>query len=516
MALVVEQTLPFSASQLDLENPDRWNRLFPLIRPSVVNIQSKEGQDILVDKSLLRGNAVQVAAVGSAGNTSSKLFSNKHASAFVTQKEGAKNVKATDIYEALGAAGANIANGVVVIRIGSTRNIQPLTNGSSKLVQIEVAMEVEFDHLLALLAVAKPEIRGSFDKCSELLETFLHNAESVGTTFDVQKVGSRPSVTHSTGPAVFESAKASVGKDLSAVLKSKLAKNGPVTYSVHYADTNGLSRLENYLLAHEISEFFAAQNIPVYTTASTVLDKTSPGRGWLISLCPIPNSLLATQAKPPNSLSNPGSASRTTMAPRKATSPMKLVDGEVRRRLVNGCNALIKEEPIITEYDTIVGDGDCGYTLRDGAKQVLGFIGTQDLAELPQSLSALVDDLEVNMGGTSGALYCIFLSSLAQSLWDAASFADALVDAQNHLLKYTRARLGDRTMLDCLIPFVDTWKATGDLDKALREASQGVEGTKKLEAKLGRSTYLDESATKGVPDPGAYGLLKLLEGIAKA
>jgi hypothetical protein len=38
---------------------------------------------------------------------------------------------------------------------------------------------------------------------------------------------------------------------------------------------------------------------------------------------------------------------------------------------------------------------------------------------LPQSLSDLVDDLEVNMGGTSGALYCIFLSSLAQYLWDA-------------------------------------------------------------------------------------------------
>lgn len=177
---------------------------------------------------------------------------------------------------------------------------------------------------------------------------------------------------------------------------------------------------------------------------------------------------------------------------------------------------MIKEEPTITEYDTIVGDGDCGYTLRDGAKQVMTYVNKADLSKLPSTLSDLVDDLEVNMGGTSGALYCIFLSSLAQSLRDASSFAEALDGALESLLKYTRARLGDRTCLDCLIPFVETLKKTGDSKKALEEAEKGVESTKNLEAKLGRSSYLDESATRGVPDPGAYGLLMLLEGMVGA
>ena len=120
------------------------------------------------------------------------------------------------------------------------------------------------------------------------------------------------------------------------------------------------------------------------------------------------------------------------------------------------------------------------------------------------------------MGGTSGALYCIFLSSLAQELWTAPTFADALKGALEHLLKYTRARLGDRTCLDCLIPFVETFKSTGDVDKALRDAENGVESTAKLEAKLGRSSYLDDAVTRGVPDPGAYGLLKLLEGMVSS
>jgi hypothetical protein len=71
-------------------------------------------------------------------------------------------------------------------------------------------------------------------------------------------------------------------------------------------------------------------------------------------------------------------------------------------------------------------------------------------------------------------------------------------------------------MMDALIPFVETLEETdGDVEKALREAVKGVDGTKKMEAKLGRSTYLDESATRGVPDPGAYGLLVLFKGMAE-
>lgn len=69
-------------------------------------------------------------------------------------------------------------------------------------------------------------------------------------------------------------------------------------------------------------------------------------------------------------------------------------------------------------------------------------------------------------------------------------------------------------MMDALIPFVNALVETGNVEKAMDKAKEGVEGTKKMEAKLGRSSYLDESATQGVPDPGAYGLLVLLSGMA--
>jgi hypothetical protein len=229
----------------------------------------------------------------------------------------------------------------------------------------------------------------------------------------------------------------------------------------------------------------------------------------------VPSEYLAPQSKPSNTLATTTAAASSTKA-KAGTYKIQFCDPKIRKIITAGCERVIKEEPTITEYDTIVGDGDCGYTLRDGAKQVMSFITNADLEKLPSTLGDLVDDLEVNMGGTSGALYCIFLSSLAQNLWDAPNFADAFQGALDSLLKYTKARLGDRTCLDCLIPFVETLRETGDSKKALEEAEKGVETTKKLEAKLGRSSYLDEASTRGVPDPGAYGLLMLLEGMVNS
>lgn len=247
-------------------------------------------------------------------------------------------------------------------------------------------------------------------------------------------------------------------------------------------------------------------------STSTILQHGNLARGFSISACPVPKQILEAQSEPSNPLAD--ETTEGSSLTKVDSRFMKFNDHAVRSRIENGCEAVIKEEATITRYDEIVGDGDCGYTLRDGAKQVLKFIANKDLSELPQTLSELVRDLEVNMGGTSGALYCIFLTSLSSALASTNTVAEALSVALDQLLNFTRARLGDRTMLDCLIPFVEVLKTTGDVGKALVEAEKGVESTKNLEAKLGRSTYLDESATRGVPDPGAYGLLVLLKGMS--
>ncbi|GME81731.1 unnamed protein product [[Candida] boidinii] len=137
------------------------------------------------------------------------------------------------------------------------------------------------------------------------------------------------------------------------------------------------------------------------------------------------------------------------------------------------------------------------------------------------------------MGGTSGGLYSIFISGLAKSLKDREiskggyevtkqNMSESLFDAMQALFKYTRARTGDRTLVDALEPFVNTFKETNDFNKASIAAHDGAESTRKLKAKFGRASYVSEDEFKqfesegGLPDPGAIGLAALINGFELA
>lgn len=528
MAVVVEQTIPFSSASLDLENSSRWNNLFPLIRPTIKAVRTAKGQNILIDQALAKGHHVHIAAIGSLGNFSSKLLDDRNVTAIVTEQKGAGLLTAQDIQHAMHSVGAAQDQGIVVIRSAKRRRVE--VHGSD-IIEMEVQDELELDHVLHLLANATESCQTSFHQTAELLKQFSKAASTTRSKFHVEKADGNPAVLHATGSAGFEKAKHAVERDLKHAMKAHSAQEGQIVYSVHYSDINGLSRLENYILAGEIALYLGifhhcrwvhvahshtdSQNIPYHLSHSTILDHKQLARGWATSVCPIPTHYLAAQPEPQPHTSEPQDTGSLSKVLSPLNAQMSFDDGEVRRRIQSGCDAVIKEESTITRYDEIVGDGDCGYTLRDGAKQVMQFIEGKDLTRLPETLSALVDDLEVNMGGTSGALYCIFLTALSHSLATEKSVPLALNGALEQLMKYTKARLGDRTMMDCLIPFVDDLSKSGDVKQSLQKAQEGVDGTKNLEAKLGRSTYLDESATRGVPDPGAYGLFVLLEGMCQ-
>lgn len=195
-----------------------------------------------------------------------------------------------------------------------------------------------------------------------------------------------------------------------------------------------------------------------------------------------------------------------------------------------------KEEPKITKYDTVAGDGDCGETLVAGAKAITAaFAGKYDtelrLDDAVDTFLDLGEIVEDSMGGTSGGLYSIYLNALAHGLKQNASgptelntelFAEAAPYALEQLYKYTGARVGDRTLIDALAPFVETLSKTKDFAKAVKAAQEGAESTRKLAAKFGRASYVSEEEFKqfdkegGLPDPGAVGLAALLTGVLSA
>ena len=92
--------------------------------------------------------------------------------------------------------------------------------------------------------------------------------------------------------------------------------------------------------------------------------------------------------------------------------------------------------------------------------------------------------------------------------------------------KYTPARVGDRTLVDALDPFVKELTISQDLGKAAEAARVGylplcwyadlcrAAETTQMTARLGRSTYVGGESLP--PDPGAVGLAALVQGIAQA
>jgi dihydroxyacetone kinase len=140
--------------------------------------------------------------------------------------------------------------------------------------------------------------------------------------------------------------------------------------------------------------------------------------------------------------------------------------------------------------------------------------------------------IQETMGGTSGAIYAIFFNAVSNSLGKSAAragssqqdvthsilVAEALQQGLSELCRYTSARVGSRTIMDALIPFVETLhEKPGDLRAAVAAASAGAEKTRRMEAKLGRASYVAKEQLSleedGIPDPGALGVVSVLEGV---
>lgn len=155
MSIVVEQTLPYTKSQLQLEDPKRWSRLFPLMRPSIKTIGIENGQTIVVDTSLIQSRNVLVAAIGSVGNFSSNILSESHIAAFASEPSGSGTMSAEAIVKVLKGTGFPTKNGVVVIRVSSKEGIKVCTG----VVEVSVIGELKFDHILSLLASVKPDTK---------------------------------------------------------------------------------------------------------------------------------------------------------------------------------------------------------------------------------------------------------------------------------------------------------------------------------------------------------------------
>eukprot|EP00013_Stygamoeba_regulata_P003996 CAMPEP_0177637280 /NCGR_PEP_ID=MMETSP0447-20121125/4889_1 /TAXON_ID=0 /ORGANISM="Stygamoeba regulata, Strain BSH-02190019" /LENGTH=344 /DNA_ID=CAMNT_0019139201 /DNA_START=153 /DNA_END=1187 /DNA_ORIENTATION=- len=216
------------------------------------------------------------------------------------------------------------------------------------------------------------------------------------------------------------------------------------------------------------------------------------------------------------------------------TAPTTSFGKTLAQALRVASEAIIAAEPQLTEMDRIVGDGDCGLTLKEGASAILDAVteptcraGHLKRMGFPEGLGLALDDpkecalglskvVQRAMGGTSGALYRIFFSAIARFLAgqedrSPLGLAKALKSGWDAISKYGGAVVGDRTMVDAgapsaaaLVAALEAGKPLGDaLADAAAKADAGASATATMHAEAGRSSYISEDVIKGTCDPGA-------------
>jgi triose/dihydroxyacetone kinase / FAD-AMP lyase (cyclizing) len=187
-------------------------------------------------------------------------------------------------------------------------------------------------------------------------------------------------------------------------------------------------------------------------------------------------------------------------------------------------------ETLLTKYDTVVGDGDCGITMKRGAVEVLKRLenGTIPVDHPVTMFAALADAVSASMGGTSGVLLELMFRKMSSTLSFCGEKDDDTTIGVSELCMavqagvdavslYGGAQVGSRTMLDALVPAASSLVATNSLVEAATKAKAGAESTAAMKtASAGRSNYLSEESLSGTPDPGAIAVAIVFEAVSSA
>lgn len=197
-------------------------------------------------------------------------------------------------------------------------------------------------------------------------------------------------------------------------------------------------------------------------------------------------------------------------------APVPSASARVRAVLEGVIGRLIALEEPLNALDARVGDGDTGSTMAAAARSVREQLDQLPLNSAGALCLGLGELLSRSMGGTSGVLLSIFFTATGSALLAGADWAAALEQGAARMQLYGGATVGDRTMLDSLLPAVEVLRAGGDLGAAAQAARQGAEATAQLtQARAGRSSYVPAANLSGVQDPGAAAIAAVFEALAQ-
>ena len=171
--------------------------------------------------------------------------------------------------------------------------------------------------------------------------------------------------------------------------------------------------------------------------------------------------------------------------------------------------------PEIEKLDQEIGDGDHIFNIQRGIKLVIELEPTIKDYTISKALNQIAMKVLSGIGGSSGALFGTLFMTMAKgsNIDDGVDFKkaiDMLAVGVEAVKQRGKAEVGEKTMMDVLIPVANCLKQGVESNKELKDimkeaidtAEKGMLSTKDLLATKGRASFLGERA-KGHIDPGA-------------
>ncbi len=200
---------------------------------------------------------------------------------------------------------------------------------------------------------------------------------------------------------------------------------------------------------------------------------------------------------------------------------MELKPNQVRLMMLQVADAIIVAEPMLSQADRDLGDGDHGLGMKRGMEAAKVQLEALDAASVEQVFVTTGTAMMASMGGASGALFGTVYRAggkalAGRELLDSEGMILFLQAALDGVMKRGGAKPGDKTMIDALAPAAAKAKEYigQPLEHALAgiaaAAESGTEASKAMIAQFGRAKTLGEACI-GFPDAGALSVTIMLK-----
>jgi dihydroxyacetone kinase-like protein len=192
----------------------------------------------------------------------------------------------------------------------------------------------------------------------------------------------------------------------------------------------------------------------------------------------------------------------------------------------NVITAVKSAREYLSRIDGEIGDGDHGVNMYKGFSMAEMQINNKN--SFSDGNKILSQVLMMEIGGSMGPLYGTFFKCIFRGLKDkeqitARDLFIALESSLNSIKELGKAQVGDKTMIDTLSPAIDAFGSGLKNNLSFKEinlstieaAKRGMESTKDMVAKIGRSSRLGERSA-GVLDAGAVSCFIILEAMGNS